>query len=158
MKENVFDVLMYLFENYLYEENRDYAPNEEALREELLDMGFPHGEVRKAFQWLEDLGECRSSPVEIIPSNSVRVFTDREAKRIDTESQGFLHYLEQNGVLDMTARELVIDRVMALEDEEISLEKLKWVILMVMVHQPGYEEAFAWLHDLVYENLTDRPH
>jgi len=31
----------------------------------------------------------------------------------------------------------VIDRLMALEGDEIDLEKLKWVVLMVLFSQPG---------------------
>ena len=44
-----------------------------------------------------------------------------------------------------------MDRVMALETHEISLEEMKWVILMVLFNQPGQEDAYAWMEDLVYE-------
>ena len=60
-------------------------------------------------------------------------------------------YLDHNDILDPVHRELVIDRVMALESEHIDLEQLKWVVLMVLFNQPGQEAAFAWMHDLVYE-------
>ena len=52
MKENVFDVLMYLFENYM-DEDPEVDQDQEALTSELTQAGFPKGEIRKAFSWLE---------------------------------------------------------------------------------------------------------
>jgi Smg protein len=60
-------------------------------------------------------------------------------------------FLEQNGILNATNREIVIDRVMALEDEDISLEKLKWITLMVLLSQPNEEIAFSRMEDFVYD-------
>ena len=48
MKENVFDVLIYLFENYMDDET-DMSPDPDAIRTELLEAGFPHKEINKAF-------------------------------------------------------------------------------------------------------------
>ena len=48
-------------------------------------------------------------------------------------------------------REIVIDRVMALDDENISIEKLKWIILMVLVSRPDEEIAFSRMEDIVYD-------
>ena len=59
--------------------------------------------------------------------------------------------------MDPIRRELVIDRVMALESEEIDLEQLKWLILLVLFNQPGQEAAFAWMEDLVFENKLGKP-
>jgi Smg protein len=42
---------------------------------------------------------------------------------------------------------------MALETEEIELTQLKWVILMVLFNQPGQEEAYAWIEDLLFEDV-----
>jgi Smg protein len=46
---------------------------------------------------------------------------------------------------------MVIDRVMALDADDIDLEQLKWVVLMVLFNQPGREGAYAWMEDLVFE-------
>ena len=62
-------------------------------------------------------------------------------------------FLEQTAVLDHNTREMVIDRVMALESEEIDLEQLKWVVLMVLFNQPGREAAYAWMEDLVFDEM-----
>ena len=51
MKENVLDVLMYLFENYFYDEP-DEQPDRASMEENLHEAGFSNGEIDKAFEWL----------------------------------------------------------------------------------------------------------
>ena len=151
MKENILDVLMYLFENYMDDEI-EFDTDEEALKIELEEAGFHKGEISKAFLWLEGLSGLQSG-TEQLPLNakSVRIYTSEENEKLDLDSRGFLMFLEQTGVLDHNTREMVIDRVMALESEEIDLEQLKWVVLMVLFNQPGREAAYAWMEDLVFE-------
>jgi Smg protein len=57
-----------------------------------------------------------------------------------------------------TQRELVIERLMALDGDEIDLEKLKWVVLMVLFSQPGQETAFSRMEDLVFEEHSGAVH
>jgi Smg protein len=57
-------------------------------------------------------------------------------------------------VLSPRARELVVERVMALDVEEISLEQLKWVMLMVLFNQPGQETAYDALEDMVLDQVV----
>jgi len=85
--------------------------------------------------------------------NAIRIFSERECERLDTESRGFLLFLEQMGILQPDARERVIERAMALETEDFDISQLKWVILMVLFNQPGAEAAYAWMEDLVFESL-----
>ena len=67
-------------------------------------------------------------------------------------------FLEQVGVLDGLTREFVIDRVMALEAEDLDLEQLKWVILMVLFNQPGRESVYAWMEDFVFDRAAGQLH
>lgn len=159
MKENVIDVLMYLFENYM-DEAPDARPDQEVLMSELAQAGFPRTEITKAFSWLEELASLRSDPADstavLHASTSIRVYSASEQRKIGREARGFVAFLEQSAVLDAITRELVIDRVMALEAEEIDLEQMKWVILMVLFNQPGQEQAYAWIEDLVFNEMQDR--
>ncbi len=155
MKESMFDVLMYLFENYM-EEGSEFTPDQESLVYELTEAGFPSGEVNKAFSWLEDLTNLRNNDSELpeTPSeNSFRIFTTAEMDRLDTRSRGLLIFMEQSGVLDGISRELVLDRVMALDVDVVDLEQLKWVILMVLFNQPGQEYAHVMLEDIVFDEM-----
>ena len=157
MKESVLDVLMYLFEHYLDEET-EVDSDQESLRAELVRAGFPEAEIGKAFDWLEGLTSEHEggAAIQVARVGSVRIYTEEEQARLDTACRGLLLFLEQVGVLDALSRELVIDRVMALEDEEIDLDQLKWVVLMVLFNQPGRESAYAWMEDLVIDQPGER--
>jgi Smg protein len=159
MKENVLDILMYLFENYISDEV-ELEPDEESLRSELISAGFRGNEIEKAFDWLEDLATMQEDPMREVQvgTQSLRVYTDREMERLDCDSRGFLLFLEQLGVLDPISRELVVDRIMALEAEEIDLDQLKWVVLMVLFNLPGQEAAYAWMEDLVFNEMPGSLH
>ncbi len=159
MKENVLDVLMYLFENYL-DDDTDNQPDRESLTVELEEAGFPGAEINKAFDWLEALAANQSAdPTTSIRSHgSIRVYTDSEMARLDAECRGFLLYLENMGVLDPSQREIIVERIMALEAAEIDIEQVKWIILMVLFNQPGQELAFARMEDLVFEESVGLVH
>lgn len=153
MKENILEVLMYLFENYMNDEI-EFDTDEESLRTELEQAGFHKAEISKAFLWLEGLAGLQDGTEPLaLNAASIRIYTAEEIEKLDLNSRGFLMFLEQSGVLDHNTREMVIDRVMALESEEIDLEQLKWVVLMVLFNQPGREAAYAWMEDLVFEEM-----
>jgi Smg protein len=152
MKENVLDVLMYLFENYM-EEGSEFHPDQDALVTELTQAGFARHDIHKAFSWLEDLSVVRAHRARLPwrdEGRALRHYTLEECARLDLECRGFLQRMEALGVIDATTRELVIDRVMALEVEDIGLDELKWVMLMVLYNQPGQEQAARLLEELVY--------
>ncbi len=155
MKEDIFDVLVYLFEQYL-DADMDQDPDPDAMYNELVEAGYPQIEVSKAFDWLESLGQLK--PMEPVPSGSMRIYSSNEMTRLDTECRGLLLFLEQTGILTPTSREIVLDRVLAFDEEVISLENLKWIVLMVLFSQPDEELAFARMEPLVYENLPNYLH
>ena len=86
------------------------------------------------------------------------MISDIENKKLDVECKGFLIFLEQSGVLDYEDRELVIDRVMALETDVIELQQLKWVVLMVLFNRPGKEAAFVWMEDIILDEVSTVVH
>lgn len=155
MKENVIDVLLYLFENYI--DNDDAGqPDKAALETELEQVGFPELEINKALDWLENMTVIAEESPEskpVAPALAMRFYADEELEVLSSSCRGYLLFLEQVGVLDPVTREIVIERVMALEADEIDLEQLKWVVLMVLFYQPGREVAYAWMEDLVFEDM-----
>jgi hypothetical protein len=58
-------------------------------------------------------------------------------------ADGLLLSLERGGILSPTRREIVIERLLALDTEELSLEQVKWVVLMVLSSQPASEAGDA---------------
>ncbi len=158
MKENVLDLLMYLFENYIYDEP-ETTPDRESLSDSLEEAGFSNAEIERAFSWLDGLAEQRRMPVMTgHESNPVRIFCDDECSRLDVDSRGLILYLENIGVLDPARREQVLDRLMALEEEDIDMEDVKWVVLMVLFNQPGQEANYAWMEDLMFDEEGEYRH
>ncbi len=150
MTEDIVDILIYLYENYM-ESDQSAPPDQDTLREELLLAGFPDTEVDKAFQWLSELASQHPlPPAGSHPSRSLRIYAAEEAKRLGPDCQGLLLYLEQCEILDPAGRELVIDRALALNTNQVSPEDLKWVVLLVLLNQPGRENCLARMEDLVY--------
>jgi Smg protein len=160
MKENVFDVLMYLFENYM-DEGTEFQPDQEALTHELTQAGFRRGEIRKAFSWLDGLSVLRETSHDqprTGKSASIRHYTLKEHEKLDDECRGYLQFMETSGVIDPSTREVVIDRLMALEVDEIALDQLKWVMLLVLFNQPGQEYAYHMLEDMVFDEMQGHLH
>ena len=159
MKENLLDVLLYLFENYFYDDP-DAVRDRDSLQAGLIQAGFSPSEIHRAFDWLDALAQSRPlcAAGRSGTPGPVRLFADVEEARLDADCRGFLLFLEQSGVLDAQQRELVLDRAMALDQVEVDLEDLKWVVLMVLFNQPGSEAAFAWMENLIYEDSGEPVH
>lgn len=150
MKEDVLDLLMYLFEYHLDEDDEDSSDHLQALRVHLDEAGFSAREVERALDWLERL--VSDTPVSTCRTDSTaaqRIYTPAEQDRLNVEARGFLLLLEQNDLLTLGTRELIIDRVMELDTHEMDLERLRWIVLMVLFNQPDDPIAYARLQELV---------
>jgi Smg protein len=158
MFEDVVDVLIYLYENYM---DGDIPPptDPNELKDELTQAGFSQGEVDKALLWLDELAE-RIGDTDQVPHapHAIRVYTDDERARLDTAARGLLLFLEQNGILDPASRELVVERALALQTDSLSVEDLKWIVLLVLMNRPGREDAFTQMEDMVYNTTPDLLH
>ena len=149
MKETVLDVLMYLFETFVDSEDEP-EPNRNELRDELERAGFGAREIDRALEWLDGLN-FDEAPSSTTPNPAaIRIFDPGETERFDVVARGYLLHLEQVGILPPAQRELVIDRLLALESDEIDIEQIKWVVMMLLFSQPGQEQAYARMADLVF--------
>jgi len=150
----MFDVLMYLFETYIHNET-DALFDQDKLTEDLTEVGFDQDDIYNALNWLERLAQLQDgegAPYYMSQDPlATRIYTDEEAAYLDTACRGFLLFLEQVQVLNLETREMVIDRVMALDSADFDLEDLKWVVLMVLFNIPGYEAAYQQMEQLLFE-------
>lgn len=156
MKEGVIDVLMYIFSSYADEEN-NLPEDRDGIDADLRAAGFDSLEIAKAFEWLDGLALDEDIPVINQSSQTTRIFSPQETQRLADNAQGFLLFLEQSGVLTPTLRELVINRVMALDSvSEVDLEELKWVVMMVLFNSTEEHDENTLMHfeDIVF---ADQP-
>jgi Smg protein len=162
MKESILDVLLYLFEHYFTNDDppvgdRDTLQNG-PLFGELTQAGFSTAEIHKAFDWLDALAEQRPGAATPRIDGPTRVYFGPELDKLDTECRGFLLFLEQHRILDAHQRELVLDRALALDQDQLDLDDLKWVVLMVLFNQPGSEAAYAWMETQMFIDEPEPVH
>lgn len=158
MKENVLDVLMYLFETYV-DTDEEPETDQNELRDELARAGFGDPEIDRALVWLDGLTDHQDSlPFNTQTENGTRIYIKSEQDRLDMPCRGYISYLEQIGILSPPQREILIDRLLALETPDIDVEQIKWVVLMVLFSQPGQELAYARMEDLVFEEGVGSVH
>jgi Smg protein len=145
---SVLKVLIYVYDHYMLADPAD-VPERHRMLADLQRRGFSVSEVVHAMEWLSALvGDQRASPGATEAESArgaLRVFDDGELSRLSADSRAFLMLLDRQHVLTAQQRELVIERALALDvDEvEVEVEQLKWVVLLVLSSQPGQELAFA---------------
>jgi len=147
MTGSVLDILIYVFDRYMLDEVPE-VPEREDLARQLEGAGFTQHNVERALDWLADLAGERSRPD--MSSRALRVFSADEIERISTECRGYLLQLERDDILSALQREIVIDRLVALDGDEVDIDRLKWLVLMVLSSQPGQETACARMEDLLF--------
>ena len=159
IKQSVVDVLMFLFERYLGDEESSetsrVTDERDRIQVRLEEMGFHNKEINQAFDWLEDLADQQDEE-QFTPlrATSTRIYSEEEKKLISMESIGFLSFLEQNGILTSVTRELILDRVVAL-GHPLDAEQLKWIIMIVLHTQPGEHTSLALMEDFIFDDVID---
>jgi len=177
MTTSVLDILIYVFDRYMLDEAPEMLERDDLARD-LERAGFGHAHVERALDWLADLVEAANRNPERTASTAVsgatteagessdrvgtvgafRVFSECELARLSTECRGFLMTLERLGVLTAQQREIVVERMLALDADELDTEQLKWVVLMVLSSQPDGGQAFARMEDLALGPAPRPPH
>ncbi|MEO8937008.1 MAG: DUF494 domain-containing protein [Burkholderiaceae bacterium] len=152
----MFDVLVYLYENYY---RPDACPDADTLARKLSAAGFEGDEIDSALSWLSGLANVTQTtiPVAYADSTSFRVYVDVEYERLSAECIGFLSFLESAGVLNPLLREVVIERALATDETPVSLESLRVIVLMVFWSQ-GEEPDALILEELLEDGAPRQMH
>ena len=148
MDNTVFDVLVYVFDHYQFAELPAATERAEIARD-LEVAGFRGVTVQRALDWLAALADQRSQPELDANARTFRLYTPEECARLDASCRGLLLALERGGILAPTQREIVIERLLALDVEELGLEQVKWVVLMVLTSKAGDAAACERFADIV---------
>ena len=155
---SVLDILIYVFDRYMLADAPE-VPEREELAQDLEQAGFAGESVERALDWLADLAGERDRPnLDAAGPRAMRVYTDEERTHRPADCRGYLLALERSGILSPQQREIVIERLLALDASELDVDQLKWVVLMVLSSQPGEELACARMEDLVFDLPPERPH
>jgi len=126
----MFEILMFLFESYL---DAGSYPETDKLERKLSAAGFEDNDISEALTWLSAL---KQQNPESYPSRlehaGQRHFAALELQRISYKARQFLVFAEQQHLISAVEREMIIDRAVALQHENLALDKLKLIMLMVL--------------------------
>jgi Smg protein len=147
----MFDVLVYLYENYW---RPDACPDHDQLSRKLTALGFESDEIEDALSWLDGLADSAASHSGIQGEQSMRVYTGAEHDQMGEESIAFISFLESARVLPPSMREIVVDRAMAIAGGPVALEDLKIIVLMVFWSLG--EEPDALILDELFVDASER--
>jgi len=139
----MFDVLVYVFENYL----PDACPAPEALAQRLSAAGFEEADITEALHWLAGLEHAQSGGELRVRPAGIRIYSEPELAKLPADCRGFLAFLEQESAIDPTAREMIVERAMAVDRPLVRLGKFKVIVLMVMWRRQ------LSLDNLIFEDL-----
>ncbi|HVY08272.1 MAG TPA: DUF494 domain-containing protein [Burkholderiales bacterium] len=146
----MFDILVFLFENYF---QAGSYPDQETLSKRLSAAGFDGRDISQALTWLGGLERAGKSGnrSQTAPGKGLRFYTDPELSTLTAEARGFLLFLEGASVISVLQRELIIERVMALEEPAVELDKVKLIVLMVLWSQDETLDSLV-LEELISPN------
>jgi Smg protein len=144
----MFEVLVYLYENY---GALTACPDSDSLSQSLVAAGFESSDVSEALVWLQGLARVTEDLVTLrgASDGSFRVYANFETRRLGPAAIGFLSFLENEGQLTPSQREIVIERALATDEKTVPLAKLKVIVLMVLWSQS------ADIDILLLEELLD---
>lgn len=141
----MFDILLFLFESYF---DAGAYPEPKRLSAKLSAAGFEEEDITQALDWLSGLNELsHASYPDSINQSGLRCYTEFEEQRISEEGFRFVAFWEHNKIITPIEREMIIDRVVALGRNKLSVDKVKLIALMVLWNQ--HEE----LDPLLIEDL-----
>lgn len=157
MDNTVFDILVYVFDRYMLEE-LPAETERETIERDLARVGFGEAKVTRALDWLADLADSRSAVAGGPSSDSWRVYGAAELRRLDVECRSLLASLEHSGLLTAAQREIVLDRLMALDSDELSPDQVKWVVMMVLSSLPAAADTTPCPPGLLPVPMLSVPH
>ena len=144
----MFEVLVFMFENYFANHAH---PDSEVLKQELSEAGFAPSDIFGAVSWYDEMQSMLALPTAIYchKESGMRMFAANELKKINTESISFLLFLQQANVINDVERDLILDRAMALKQEHIHIEEMRW-ITMIALWTAGREKDYLFVEDAMF--------
>ena len=126
----MFDVLAYLLEEF---NDPAACPQRDDLSRQLAAAGFENDEISDALDWMDGLNRLNDGAYAGADAGlGFRCFSAEENSRLSSDIRGLIVFLEHNGALSPAQREMLIDRLLAMPDDEISLPTAKLAALMVL--------------------------
>ena len=144
----MFEVLVFMFEHYIA---HHALPDTAIMTQELSAAGFEQPDIVGAVDWFHVMKARLIEPPAVYAHQhtSMRLFSESEYKKISLESISFLIFLQQANVINDVERDLIVDRAMALKQEQIKIEEMRW-ITMIALWNAGREKDYLFVEDALF--------
>jgi Smg protein len=144
----MFEVLVFMFENYIA---HHALPDNEIMTQELSAAGFEQSDIVGAVDWFREMKTRLIQPPAVYSHQhtSMRLFSESEHKKISLESISFVIFLQQANVINDVERDLIVERAMALKQEQIKIEEMRW-ITMIALWNAGREKDYLFVEDALF--------
>ena len=121
------------------------------MEQELSAAGFEQTDILGAFDWYQDLQSKlnKSNATYSYVYNGFRVFSDVELKKLSLESISFILFLHQANVINNMERDLIVDCAMALKQQTIKVEEMRWIVMMALWNE-GREKDYLFVEDALF--------
>ncbi len=155
IKQDILNVLIYLFEYYADEEQGIFT-EDSMMHQELEEVGFQQQHISKAMEWLDDLATLKNDPMslETAAKSSFRIFNNLECERISVDARGFILSLEYIESINVNTREMILERVMALDSRVIDIQQMQWVTLIVLLNTTDMDLNAPWVQEMFFMDNT----
>lgn len=148
----MFEVLVFMFKNYFTNQDMlsDATLDDVTMEQELSAAGFEQDDILGAFGWFHEMKSMFTTPTFDYSheKTAIRIFTPSETKIINTESLGFLIFLQQAKVINDVERDLIVDRAMAL-NTSLGIEEIRWITMMALWSQ-GRDKDYSFVEDALF--------
>ena len=144
----MFEVLVFIFENYIA---HHALPDNYVMAQELSAAGFNQKDIQGAVGWFQEMKSMLTQPPAVYTHqhSATRILADSELKKINMESISFVLFLRQANVINDVERDLIIDRAMALKQEQVNIEEMRW-ITMIALWNEGREKDYLFVEDALF--------
>lgn len=142
MKDNLFEMLLNLFEKSLTQIQKNHKSLDKDSSEQINEDGLLHSEDEALY-------------IKSAQHTSTRVFTYEEQMKLTKASYQFLMRMKLWGIIDMDVFESILNQLQCSESRIVTLRETKWTIRNVLATNLN-EDQLTFL-DLVLYQSEDNP-
>lgn len=151
----MLDVLIFMYTNYMQEPTGSHIGIQNHIAKELSEAGFDYQDSLGAINWYITLRSMLKNKVEdTTHTEAIRIYTQAELERIAPDSLDFIALLQTQKAITSDEREVIIDRALALTQNSITIEEIRWVTMMVLNNDQSRKEQYLFIEDALF-NLNN---
>lgn len=124
--------------------------------EDFIEIEFDQDNIYDILIWIDKLINLKYSYKKDIISKrnkiSTRIYSDEENEIFNVSCKGFILFLEQKKLLNISIREIIIARAIALNSIKLNLDDLQWISLIIIFNFCYDNFSYKKIKQLILDN------